>query len=76
MSAAVGEFFFVLQFLLEEWGEQNVVILAPETWKTPVSDVETPIYFVTDETVTVVVDCLDHYIQYHMPASELVGPLI
>ncbi len=71
LTGAVGEFLFVLQFLLKEWGENDIMILIPEQWKTTMFHVGIPIYFATDNTITVVVDCSDHYIQYHMPASAL-----
>lgn len=69
-SSAIGEFSFVLQFLVEEWGDQNIMILAPHKWKIPLREVGIPIYFASDETITIVVDCSDHYIQYHIAAAE------
>lgn len=71
LNPALGEFLFVLRFLLQEWGKDNVILLVPETWRRDVPDVGIPINFATDGTVTILVDCPSHYIQYHVPASDL-----
>lgn len=71
MNPALGEFLFVLRFLVEEWGAENTMILIPERWQAEVRDCGVPVYCATDNSVTVFVDCPDHYIQYHMPVSDL-----
>lgn len=71
LNPALGEFLLVLQFVVQEWGRDNVMILVPQTWRRDIPDVGVPIYFASDSNVTIFVDSGSHYMQYHKSVEEL-----
>lgn len=71
LSHAEGELLFVLQSVISEWGKEALIVQLPEEWSSRPIELGVETQYATLDTVSLIVDCGDHYIQYHADLNEI-----